>query len=455
MIFDLLVYEDPVTLKIIPRTAQSFTTSDNGTTWTLKLRPNIQFTDGTPYDAAAVQFNWQREADATRNPRPTGYGTASAIATMDVIDPLTLKITLKAQDTAWDHRVAQQMAWIGSPTALKNNPTGFATKPVGAGPFILQNWQRDTQYTFVKNPNYWQKGKPYLDGVNIKLVLDDSARYNTLKSGEADISYQFDPGPVTQAKADGFKINQMQIPGGGWSFAMNNTRAPFNDVRVRNAIDMVLNRQQFNQIRRGNNPAALMTTVDSPGSPYYDPSIKLPKTNVAAAQKLIDAYIAENGGKPINITYTVFNNWLLQDAQVTQQQIQQLKNVTVTLEPLSSADVITRFSTGQFQAVIYAPRWNEPALDFVSYFLSTSPLNYYKYSNPQVDTILNQLKTTTDQKTKIKLVHDAEQIILKDSPIAWYTRYPSYTELSKKVQGYKTIFDQIPFMEDVWLKKSA
>src|SRR5262245_38327689 len=101
MIFDLLVYEDPVTLKIVPRVAQSFTTSDNGTTWTLKLRPNIQFSDGTPYDAAAVQFNWQREADATRNPRPTGYGTASAIATMDVVDPLTLKITLKAQDTAW------------------------------------------------------------------------------------------------------------------------------------------------------------------------------------------------------------------------------------------------------------------------------------------------------------------------------------------------------------------
>jgi ABC-type transport system substrate-binding protein len=139
---------------------------------------------------------------------------------------------------------------------------------------------------------------------------------------------------------------------------------------------------------------------------------------------------------------------------VIQQQIQQLKNVTVTLDVSASADVVAKFNAGNFQSLVYAPRWNEPGLDLVSYFLSTSPLNYWHYSNPTVDAALKQLTTVTDQKTKTQLVHQVEQQILKDAPVAWYTRYPTWTELTKKVQGYKTIFDQIPLMDNVWLKST-
>jgi peptide/nickel transport system substrate-binding protein len=304
MIYDLLVYEDPATTKVVPRIAQSFTTPDAGITWTLKLRPNVKFSDATAYDAAAVQFNWQRQADPAN--KATGLGAASEIQTMTVVDPLTLKVTLKGQDSAWDHRVATSLAWIASPTALQSEGAAYATKPVGAGPFLLKEWVRDDHYTFVKNPNYWEPGKPYLDGVVIKLITDDLARYNTFKSGNADVNYQFDPGPVAQAKQDGFILNTMFMPSGGWAFAMNNTKAPFTDVRVRKAIDLVLNRQQFGQIRRGNDASVVLGTVDAKGSPYFDPKIATPKTNVAAAQKLIDAYIADNGGKPVTFSYTTF-----------------------------------------------------------------------------------------------------------------------------------------------------
>src|SRR4051794_27401705 len=142
-IFDELVYTDPDTLKVKPKVATSLTTADKGLTWTLKLHPDVKFSDGTPYDAAAVQFNWQRIADPANRAPFAQY--AQEVATYDVVDPQSLKVTLKKADPYFDQWVARALSSIGSPTALKANPTGFSSKPVGAGPYLLKDWVRGNQ----------------------------------------------------------------------------------------------------------------------------------------------------------------------------------------------------------------------------------------------------------------------------------------------------------------------
>jgi peptide/nickel transport system substrate-binding protein len=452
-IFDALFYEDPATLRLVPRLGLSFTSTDAGTTWTLKLRPDVKFSDGTDFNADAVQFNWQRAQNPANMPSTLGGPVAAQIQTMTVVDPLTLRVMLKSPDPNWNRRVAEKQAWIGSPTALRASATAFATKPVGAGPFILKDWVRDSQYTFARNPNYWEKGQPYLDQLVVKLVPDDTTALNTVRSGAANVQMTYDPTIAAQGKQSGFKVAAMASNGGGWSILFNTAKAPFNDVRVRQAINMAIDRQAFNTNRRNGDTSMLMTTTDAPGTPFYDPTVRMPKYDLAGAQKLIDAVVAETG-KPVQFTLTYFNTaqYIVQDAQYLSAQLSKLKNLEITQEPLGASAVVAKYSPGAFQAVLNVnqARWNEPAIDVVNLFQSTSSGNISRYSNPTVDAALNQLVTAADQKTREQLVHTAMAQIVKDAPMAWYTRTPSFAVLDKSVRGYDIYFDQIPLSDGLW-----
>jgi peptide/nickel transport system substrate-binding protein len=358
---------------------------------------------------------------------------------------------LKAANPNWNVLVATKLAWIASPTALKADPVNFGAHPVGAGPFLMKDWVRDSQYTLVRNPNYWEKGRPYLDTVTVNIVLDATAAYNTFKSGAANALVLFDPAIIGQAKQDGYRLTYSSMNGGGWGLALNNSKPPFNDPRVRKAIDLALDRKQFNAVRRNSDPSALMTSPEKPGTPFYDARIAVPKYDLAGAQKLIDQVVAETG-KPVTFTITVFSTqYLSQDAEVVQSQLQKLKNVQVNLETLASANAVSKRNTGDFQAIFDLERWNEPSTEFFNYYRSGSAQNFSRYSNPTVDSQLDQLLTATDQKTRSQLLRSAEQQILKDSPVVWWTRYASAQVLDKTLRDYKQYFDQIALLDNVWI----
>src|SRR5262249_27849209 len=131
-LYDYLVGVNSKTFEVEPRIAQSITGSSDSKTWTIKIRPDVKFSDGTAYDAEAVKFNWERMGDpANKSPMASA---AQTIASMEVTDPLTLVVTLKAVNAQFPRLVATRLGLIGSPTAIKADPTGFGTKPVGAGP---------------------------------------------------------------------------------------------------------------------------------------------------------------------------------------------------------------------------------------------------------------------------------------------------------------------------------
>jgi peptide/nickel transport system substrate-binding protein len=450
-VYDALFYVDQATLKLVPRLGLSLTTSDGGTTWTLKLRPNVQFSDGTPFDASAVQFNWQRIADPAN--KAFAVSAANVISSTSVVDPQTLKITLSAPNPNWNQIVANKLAWIGSPTAIKSAGANYGNKPVGAGPFLMQQWVKDSQYTLVRNPNYWDKGRPYLDQIIVKPITDETSRYNTFRAGDANVSFTADPTTMSQAATDKVKLITMSANAGGWSLSMNNTKTPFDDPRVRTAMDLALDRNQFNDTRRGGDPSSLVSTLETKRSPFYDPKITVPKYDLAGAQKLIDEVVRETG-KPVtfSIDLGAASGSPVDDAQLLQAQLQKLKNVQISLVPQAGATLIAKINAGNYQSyTTTSNRWNEPSTDFVNVFHGGSNFNFSHYSNPTVDSMLDQLKSATDQKTRVQLVHSAEQQILKDSPVAWYTRFVSAEMIDKTVRNYNVVFDQVPLFDGVWL----
>ena len=153
-IYDALFTLGAGTGAVTPKIGLSLTANSAQTVWTLTLRPGVKFSDGTPYDAAAVAFNWARDKAATS----VLASAADVIKSMKVVNATTLQVTLVAPDSSFDRTVAQQLLFIASPTAIKKEGASFGTHPVGAGPFILNSWVRNSQKTFAPNPHYYQPG---------------------------------------------------------------------------------------------------------------------------------------------------------------------------------------------------------------------------------------------------------------------------------------------------------
>jgi peptide/nickel transport system substrate-binding protein len=450
-VYDCLFYED-ASLKLVPRLGTAMTTSDNGTTWTLKLRPDVKFSDGTPFDATAVQFNWKRMADPAT--KALTASVAQEIQSMNVVDPTTLQATLKAPDLFFDHRITENLAWIASPTALQSEGANYGTHPVGAGPFLMTNWVVNSQYTFARNPNYWEPGKPYLDQLILKVITDPATAYPTFKAGGANAVQMFDPQFVGQAETDGYNLTLGIATGGGWGISLNNSKPPFDNPLARQIVNQAVNRAQFNQARRNGDPIFAITSLNTKDSPFYNPAIAPPQGDQAAAQKLVDQYVAQTG-HPLSFTLNSFNvGYISQDAQLLQAQFSQLKNVEAKLNIEAVPQGIKDYTVGNYEASTLPVRWSVPAIDMVSWFLTGSSLNYARYSSPQVDALIKQLVSTTDVSAQKPLVDQISQTVLNDSPYVWFAQQVSALAIDKTVQNAQVFFDQQILLDSVWSSAS-
>lgn len=455
-IFDQLVYADPTSLKVKPKIASSLTTQDKGLTWVLKIRPNVRFSDGTTFDASAVQYNWQRIADPAN--RVPFAGPAQEIATYETPDPLTLKVSLKAANPLWDQLVARNLSTIGSPTALKANATAFQTKPVGAGPYLLKEWIRTVSSTFVRNPDYWQTGKPYIDQIDMKFVTDDNARLSTMLAGSAQAALDGAYQNLTQYRAQSNKFAVVNTPtsGGGYGLLMNTSKAPFTDLRVRQALSLVLDSKELVERANFGDSTAVIKAIDDEFSPWYNPKIKLPKTDPVAAQKLVDQVVAEQSGRPISFTYLVNNTPNhIRMAEAIQTVVQsKLRNVEVKLDIQQPTATVPKQAAGDFQASLGSARWTDPALDLPAVFRTGSGLNYMRYSNPTVDAALTQLTTSTDSKTTQQAHETVIENVLKDLPMVWVSRFQTFYGYDKtQLKNWKMFYELRPLFEEMWLAK--
>src|SRR5262249_8310691 len=152
---------------------KSLESSPDASVWTIKLRPGLQFSDGTPLDAAAVVTNWDRHKVPAL--ASACSSTVGAMGTYVARDATTVVVTLPAPRVSFPTQLAGCLAFIESPAAIAKFGVNYGTSPettVGAGPFILKEWIRGSSMTFVRNPSYWDKPRPYLDTIVWKAVVD-------------------------------------------------------------------------------------------------------------------------------------------------------------------------------------------------------------------------------------------------------------------------------------------
>ncbi len=425
---------------------KSFTTPDKGATWEVVTRDGLTFSDGTPFDAKAIKYNWDRMKDPKFG--SASAGIASQIDHIEVVDNRTAKLVMTVPNPGFEGLMPiYALQWIASPTALEKGQAEFNKNPIGAGPFLFDSWVPNGTLKLKKNPRYYDAPKPYLDALEIQGVADNAQRLNALISGQADTILNSEASIFAEGESAGFKKVEYQF-NGGVGLMLNNAKAPFNDVRARQALAYALDLNALSDsITRGY--ASAPKTLFTKKSPLYE-DIPLTTYDPEKAQKLFDQLAAE--GKPVNFSYTVFpgNGQLVFDA--LQSQLQKYKNVTVTPDQRDTSQQGVVGTTGDYQALTSSMAFVDPGSRLWGQLNGTANrTNYSRFNDPETNAALDAgfSEDPTAQKEAYRIV---QKRLAELHPYILYTSYLNGLLSSDKVHGAVVYGYTSPAAADLWLQ---
>jgi peptide/nickel transport system substrate-binding protein len=285
-----------------PCLATEWKTDATAKTYTFTLREGVKFQDGTDFDATAVKWNLEKSQSA-------GVGPLQNVVSVEAVDAKTVVVTL----TNWDPILLESMeeaVYMVSPKAYETYGDDIKTHPVGTGPFVFSDFVPDVSIDLVANPDYWQEGLPYLDGIRVEMVTDPTVRFAAFMNGECDYLEGVSGAQVKQAEAEGYQSLFMISGIMGMTWDSTSADSPFSKLEVRQAIAMAADYKNivdaaFDGMYQTTNQFA--AKIDDKELQGYDSSIKgYAYDEAAALQKLTAAgYGLAN---PINCTLTYQSN---------------------------------------------------------------------------------------------------------------------------------------------------
>jgi peptide/nickel transport system substrate-binding protein len=411
-----------------PGLAESVETTDGGTTWKLTLREGLTFSDGSAFDAAAVQFNWER----IKNPATGSQAilAASYVGSMTATGQ-TLEFTLTVPIAQFESTVAESLNWIASPAALQAGNQAFDAAPVGAGPFVLKSWQRNGQMVLARNENYWDAPRPYLDELVLTANGDAQQRFSTLTSGAVDGSLFSNPDIFALAEEQGLNTATQEL-NGAIALSMNTRVAPFDDVRARQAVAMGVDRDAVNAAAYAGE-AEVPEALFREGSPYNGDT-KLPTYDQDAAQELFDELADE--GKPVEFTITAVQT--TENRRVTeavQAQLNQYDNVSVELEVLDFPAYAAANAQRSFEMTAGGLTFSNPAPLLYTNLHSTTRGNVTGISDPELDAALEAGLAASDEDSRVEAYQEVAALFTELSPYLTYIRSNFSTIYEDRLHG--------------------
>ena len=448
-LFDTLTYLD-TSGKPQPKLALSWSHSEDFKTWTFKLRPGVKFHDGTPFNAEAAKANFDRQKDPANKCRCAFY--ISNINNVQAPDELTLVYNLNDPSVNYPALVssyANQNAAVHSPTAWKTKGDDYNRNPVGTGPFVLKSWTAGDRMVLEKNPDYWDKDRIYLDRIILKPLPDAQSRFASLQSGEADIIWddEADADNIQKAQKDP-KLTVHTYAGSGAAVAAFNTKvAPLDDLRVRQALVMALDRKKMSQ--------ALTNGLARPATnPYGDGSWVRCKDDGALPEDLEKAKaLIKDYGKPVKFKMLVTATPRGRANGQVLQQLWKRAGANMEIEQVDQATIPPRAFMRQFQVT----PWRivdlaDPDIQMYSNFRSGSPVALANYSNPELDQLLERARVTPDQEKRNEDYCAISRLINKEAIWYWTFQNTYYAMSSAKVKGLPKMYSGVIDLSRAWLE---
>ncbi|WP_370640231.1 ABC transporter substrate-binding protein [Aurantimonas sp. HBX-1] len=349
-LFDGLMDYVPGTTELRPGLAESYEISEDGQTFTFKLRPGVKFHNGREMTAEDVKYSLDRVTNPKTQSPGAGFfgmiegydavaaGEAESLSGVTVIDPATVEIKLSRPDATFLHVMALNFASIVPQEAVAEHGADFGKNPVGTGAFKLGEWALGQRVVFVKNEDYWRDGLPYLDQITFEIGQEPIVALLRLQSGEVDIPGDGIP-PAKFQEVMGDPEQKAQVVEGGQLqtgyITMNVTMPPFDKKEVREAVNMAINKDRIVQMI--NNRALPANQPLPPSMPGYDESYEGYAYDVEAAKaKLAEAGFPDGFDTELFVMNTDPNPRI---AQAIQQDLAQI-GIRAEIQALAQANVI-------------------------------------------------------------------------------------------------------------------
>jgi ABC-type transport system substrate-binding protein len=377
----------------------------------------MKFSDGTAFNAAAVEYNIARLANPNSGSQEQQL---AASLTMKVVNATTLTMSLSSPNTVFDSFFCQAFPFIASPTALQKEGANYGNHPVGAGPFELKSVDPGTSMTFVRNPEFstFAPGQPYLDQVVVQEIPVLSQEIAQLQTGQAQAgAFLTSVGAIAKGlSGDGFTADETEFGGGG-TLEFNDQTPPFNNIIAREAVSLALNRAALATSYSVGSPPA--TNLFAKSSPFYNAAYNLPASDPAKAQQLFNQYAAQTGHP---LTFTMTEPDLSQPqifASTLQSELQAYKNVSMKISTVPSSQYQTDVTTHSFQGTSYAVFIVNPVPAAIERFAAPSNggiSNYSDWNDPVVGSALTSIVNSSSQAEQAKQWAIIEQQYLKEDP---------------------------------------
>lgn len=407
-------------MKVIPVLAESYTANDTATEFTIKLKTGIKFHDGTDFNAEAVKVNLDRLADQTQKLKRNSL--FSMIEKNEVVDASTIKVTLKNPFGAFINTLAHPAGMIISPKALAEYGKEVSKHPVGTGAYVFKEWTPGTKFMAVKNAEYWGT-EPQYNSISFKTVKEDGSRVAMLQTGEADFIYPVPSMQIETLQNDkNVKIlkNESIIVR---YISMNVNKKPFDDVRVRQALNYALDKNAFSQVVFNGNTTPLNSVI-APNTQFYAEQ-KAYDYNIEKAKQLLT-----EAGYPNGFSTKIWSNNSSASVKADEFIQQQLAKVGITVEvvPMEAATLSEKVynapagSGGEVE--LYYGGWSPSTGDAdwgIRPLLATEsapPASYNTayYSNPEVDQLIQDALHTSDPAARAEAYAKIQEIIWNDAP---------------------------------------
>ena len=459
--------------EVVEGMAKEMKVSDDGLKYTFTLRDDAKWSNGDPLTAQDFEFAWKRVLDPEtaseysyqlyylKNGEAYNNGEAKAEDVgVKAVDDKTLEVELETA-TKYFPGLAAFYTLYPVPKAIVEKNPDWAKDPkkgdfVTNGPFVIKDWKHNEGIDLVKNDQYYDKDKVKLAGIHFDIIEDQNTSWQRYEGGEYD--FMVSPPNTIVNKLKQAKDEQLTIGYdlGTYYFAFNVKEKPLNNVKVRQALSLAIDRKSIveNITQGGQVPAEGMVPfglLDDQDKDFRDDQGNLVKEDVEEAKKLLDEGLAEEGMTKADLNGKVIVYNTDESHKKIAQAVQEMWNsklgISVNLENMEFQTLIDRRRQGDY--FISRAGWMGDYADpmtMLDLFMTGNPQNDPKWSNAKFDELLKKAKTETDQKVRMDSMKEAEKIMMEEMPVIPIYFYTQPYVTKPNVKGIYKVILNYPFL---------
>jgi peptide/nickel transport system substrate-binding protein len=454
---------------VLPWLAESWTVSDDGLSIDFKLREDVVFHDGTPLTAQDYAWSFMRAIDPET--ASTGAGTLlQELESAEALDDYTLRLHLKSASFPLVLNLAVA-PWLQPMPQATFDELGeqFGREPVGTGPFMFKEWVTGDRVVLERNLDYnWgsaavHEGPAYLDTIEFRFIPEYSTIIAGLEAGEIDLAEVQAKDKQRLEDTGMFQFLEQYLAGSGDFVALNTSMPPFDDLNVRKAFNLAVDREVIIQAVYGGAALASYGPINKATLGYWDAVEDIGYGfDLEEAQSLMenagwvdtdDDGIREKDGEPLQLTMTVGSNFedRVKTVQILQEQYRAL-GVDIQIEQLEATSVIEKVWPGNYEIAVMAMDY--PEADLMAYMFHSSmigALNMSMVSDPDLDALLEATRTTMDPEERQEKVNEAQQWLVENAIVVPLYSPTVYLALSNRFQDARLHrFSGVPVFVDVY-----